>query len=67
MADELEFYLNCNTCSEIVSNVKKAPNDELLVNFFVTAGANACSAVLSLNQCMIIGERFKENFGTHFF
>lgn len=36
VAKELQYYLNCNTCKELVGQVRKSPNDELVVGLFMT-------------------------------
>lgn len=62
VAEELKFYLNCNTCSEIVKNIRKSPNDEIVVNLFLTSIHNVCLEVSDATTCKHLIQKFKEPF-----
>ena len=67
VADELQYYLNCNTCTEMVSKLRESPNDELLVNIIMTVGINMCSEIWKVELCSALATKFKANIMTHFF
>lgn len=67
VAQELQYYLNCNTCTEMVNKLREQPNDELLVDVIVTTGINVCSEIISQDSCRSLAKKFKANIMTHFF
>jgi hypothetical protein len=36
VGNELQYYLNCATCKELVSYIRKSPNDKILVELIST-------------------------------
>ena len=51
MAQELQFYLNCNTCSKAIEVIRQSPNDKLLVDMIIKATIGACYEALTKEQC----------------
>jgi hypothetical protein len=62
VASELEYYLNCETCSELVRWLRQSPNDEVIVEALFTLGMNVCLEVTNRQACIHLKERFKDMF-----
>ena len=58
VADELQFYVSCETCLELSDMLKKPPNDDLIAEFIFTAGLNTCQEVLDYEVCLVLGHKF---------
>jgi len=48
---ELQYYLNCNTCKELVGHLRKSPNDEILVDVVMGQMKMMCSGVIDPEIC----------------
>ena len=51
MAQELQYYLNCNTCSKTVEYLRQSPNDELLIDLVIQATIGACYEAVGEELC----------------
>lgn len=60
MALELEYYLNCETCSELVRWLTNSPNDELIVEAILTLSMNVCLEVTSRQACLHLKKKLKD-------
>jgi hypothetical protein len=67
VANELQYYVNCDTCSELVSTLKRKPNDELLIDFLSTISINVCAELIDRELCESLNEKFKAYYMSHFF
>jgi len=59
VARELQYYLNCNTCSELVMYLRKSPNDKLLVDALTTSVMNVCFEFSNAKTCNKLATQFK--------
>ena len=51
MAQELQYYLNCSTCSKAIEVIRESPNDKLLIDMIIRATIGVCYEALTKEQC----------------
>ena len=51
MAKELQYYLNCNTCSKTVEFIRTSPNDKLLIDLIIYASVGSCYEFAGKELC----------------
>ena len=51
VAKELQYYLNCNTCTELVRQLRNSPSDKILVELLATGVENVCLDFVDKESC----------------
>lgn len=59
VSDELQYYLNCNTCQVLINLIRRSPNDELLMEAFLSSLNNVCEEVLEPQTCRSLTTKYR--------
>jgi hypothetical protein len=59
VTDELQYYLNCNTCQVLINLIRSSPNDELLMEAFFNTSQNVCEEVMEAQSCRSLAAKYR--------
>jgi hypothetical protein len=67
LAQELKYFVNCDTCGKLVAFIRQPPNDELIVEFIAMTQMNACKAFMSVETCRLLIKTLKQEYLENWF